>query len=821
MTDRLMLDVRDASRRLAAAPGFTAAALAMLALGIGSSTAIFSAVDTFALRGRGFARPAELVNIYQDSDDGRPESNSYPTYVDVSQHTDLFSGVGAVMPEGSGTLLTESGDAEVVQVEFATSTYFPVLGLQPRLGRWFAPEEDRPGAPASAVLTHAAWRRRFASNPSVIGRTVRVSGASVTIVGVGPESHNGFISGLASDFWMSISALGPVGGAFRGATLTRRDDHWFQIVARLAPGRTVPEAQAAMTVLAERVGREFPDSDRGRKMTVMSGTDVRIHPEIDAMIYPTAGLNLLLTALLLIVVCSNLANLMLARGSTRTRELAVRLAIGATRGQIVRSLVVESLLLSVAGGAIGLALAWWAVAVIDSVEIPLQFPVKAFLSLDYRVAGFAIGISLLCGLAFGLLPAIRNSRRDLAHTLKMESRAARSALRIVDLRGLLVVLQLAISLALIVCGGVLLRSMLNAMHVDLGFDPASVVAVTIDPMQAGRTSQQSLQVLTDLRERAASHPGVETAALATRPPMSPFGPSNTIVLDEHAIHRTESGTVDVAAAGVTPEYFTALRIHLLHGRDFTSADRAGAERVAIVSEAMARRFWGTSNVVGRRYRHGGGDTPWITIVGVAQDVAIVSPGETPRAFIYRPLAQGGYGRAALIVRGRAEPEALIGAIRQEVRALDPLIPLLQPASMQGHIDRALAAPRIASRLLMALGAMAVLLACAGIYSVVAFSVARRRNEMGVRMALGATAPQVVRLVVSEMAKLVIIGVAAGIALGALIAPALRSLLIGIQPLDARTFAAAAAAVAVVALVTAWLPARRAADSNPATVLRAE
>ena len=821
MTDRLMLDVRDAGRHLAAAPGFTVAAVAILALGIGSSTAIFSAVDAFALRSRPFARPAELVNIYQDSDDGRPESNSYPTYVDVSQYTDLFSGVGAVMPEGNGTLLTDSGDADFVQIEFATSSYFPVLGLQPRLGRWFTPDEDRPGVPPAAVLTHAAWQRRFGSDPGVIGRTIRVSGAAVTIVGVGPVRHNGFVAGLASDFWMSISALGPVGGAFRGATLTRRDDHWFQIVARLAPGRTGPEAQSAMNVLAERIGREFPESDRGRKMTVMSAADVRVHPEIDAMIYPTAGLNLLLTALLLAIVCSNLANLMLARGSTRTRELAVRLAIGATRTQIIRSLVVESVLLALAGGAVGLALAWWAIGLIDNVELPLALPVKAFLTLDYRVAAFAIGVSLLSGLAFGLLPAIRNSRRDLSDTLKIDSRAARGALRVADLRGLLIVVQIAISLALIACGGILLRSMLNAMRVDLGFDPRSVVAMTVDPMQAGRSAQQAMQTLLDLRERAASHPGVEFAALATRAPVTPFGPSNTIVLDEHAIHRTESGTVEVASAGVTPDYFRALRIGILFGREFTPADRTGADRVAVVSEAMARRFWGTPDVVGRRYRHGGSDTPWVTIVGVARDVPIVSPGETPRPFVYRPFAQGGFGRAALVIRGSGEPAALIAAVRQEVRAVDPLIPLMQPAPMQGHIDRSLAAPRAAARLLTALGLMAVLLACVGIYSVVAFSVARRRNEMGVRMALGATAPQVVGMVVREMAQLVTIGVAAGLALATFIAPALRSLLIGIQPLDARTFAIVTAGVAAVALITAWLPARRAAQTNPAAVLRAE
>jgi len=483
--------------------------------------------------------------------------------------------------------------------------------------------------------------------------------------------------------------------------------------------------------------------------------------------------------------------------------------------------VVESVLLAVAGGAVGLALAWWAIGLIDNVELPLALPVKAFLTLDYRVVAFAIGVSLLTGLAFGLLPAIRNSRRDLSDTLKIDSRAARGALRVADLRGLLIVVQIAISLALIACGGILLRSMLNAMRVDLGFDPRSVVAMTVDPMQAGRSAQQAMQTLLDLRERAASHPGVKFAALATRAPVTPYGPSNTIVLDEHAIHRTESGTVEVASAGVTPDYFRALRIAILFGREFTPADRTGADRVAVVSEAMARRFWGTPDVVGRRYRHGGSDTPWVTIVGVARDVPIVSPGETPRPFVYRPFAQGGFGRAALVIRGSGEPTALIAAIRQEVRAVDPLIPLMQPAPMQGHIDRSLAAPRAAARLLTALGLMAVLLACVGIYSVVAFSVAQRRNEMGVRMALGATAPQVVGMVVREMAQLVTIGVAAGLALAAFIAPALRSLLIGIQPLDARTFAIVTVGVAAVALITAWWPARRAAEANPAAVLRAE
>lgn len=821
MTDRLWLDVRDASRRLALTPGFTLAALLILTLGIGASTAIFSAVDAFALRARPYERPWELVHIYQDSDDGRPESNSYPTFVDVAQHKDLFEAVGAVMPEGTGTLITSSDEAVVVQLEFATSTYFPVLGLRPSLGRWFLPEEDRPGAAPVAVLTHAAWQRRFLADPNVVGRSVRLSGAAVTIVGVGPASHNGFVSGLASDFWLSISALAPVGGTFRGATLTRREDHWFQIVARLRSGRTLADAQAAMNVLAERLGREFPETDRGRRITVMSARDIRVHPGIDAMIYPTAGLHLLLTALLLVVVCSNLANLVLVRGSTRTREVAVRLAIGATRTHIIRTMLIECLVLSIAGGLAGLALAWWSIRLIDAVEIPLPFPLRPALALDYRVALFALGIAVLSGLAFGVLPALRHSRRDVAAAFQRHGRAATGAFRNVDLRGLLIVVQVAISLALVTGGGILLRSMLNAMRVDLGFNPAPVALATVDPMQAGRSVQQSFQTLIELRSRAASLPGVQSAALTSRPPLSPFGPSNTIVLDDRALHRTATGSVDVPTAGVSPEYFQTMGIALLHGRLFTEADRSGAERVAIVSETMGRRFWGESNVVGRRYRHEGNATSWVTIVGVVRDVPIVTPGETPRPFVYRPHAQGGWARAALVVRGAGNPADLVKAIRHEVRAIDPAIPVTDAAPMREHVARSLAVPRAAMRLLIVLGAIAILLAAVGIYSVVAFSVTRRRPEIGVRMALGATPAQVVRMVVGEMMRLVLIGMAAGLALAAFLTPVLRSLLVGIHPLDPLTFAGATLLIGAAAALTAWWPARRAAGANPAMVLKTE
>jgi len=819
MSDRLSLDLRDAIRRLAAAPGFTTAALLILAIGIGGSTAIFSAVDAFALRDRPYARPHELVHIYQDSDDGQPESSSYPAFLDIAAHGALFSRVGAVMPEGSGTLLTPSGDAEVIQLEFATSTYFSVLGLQPKLGRWFDPAEDEPGAAPVAVVTHHAWQRRFGGDPGVLGRTVRLSGTGVTIVGVGPEGFNGFIPGLASEFWLSISSLGPVGGPFRGRTLTRREDHWFQIVARLAPERTIQHAQAAMTTLADRLGREFPETDRGRRITVMSAEAVRAHPQIDSMIYPTAGLHSVLAALVLALVCSNLANLMLARGSARRRELAVRLAIGATRAQIVRTLTIESLLLSLAGGALGLLLAHWTIGMLGNWNPPPPLSVPMTIAVDYRVVLFALLTSIGAGLAFGLLPAVRSTRTDLRQSLQRD--APSRSLRVVGLRGALIGVQVAISVALLAGSGILLRTMLNAVRVDPGFDPQPIALMTIDAGQGGRPAGQAMQIVTDIRQRLSALPGVEAVSVTTRPPVSAFGPSTTLVLDDHAAPSASGGrTVEVRFSAVTPDYFDTLAVQVIHGRGFTAADGDDAQDVAVVTRTMAERFWGTSDVVGRRYQHQGLDA-WISIVGVVGDVTIGSPGESPRPFLYRPFAQGGFGRASLIARTAADPASVLPLMRQEVRAIDNLLPVLLATTMADHIARSLAVPRAAATALTAFGVLAIVLACLGVYSVVAFSVASRRTEMGVRMALGATRTQVTRMVVREMMTLVIGGLLAGTALAAVLTPALRSLLIGVQPLDPATFLSVAVLVGTVALVTTWVPARAAASTEPAGVLRAD
>jgi predicted permease len=820
MYDRLTLDTREAVKRLAGTPGFTVAALAILSLGIGANAAIFGAVDAVAFRPLPFVRPHELVHIYQDSDDGRPSSNAYPAYLDVAAVDDLFTGVGAVMPEGTATLATPSGEAVLLHVEYATSSYLPVLGLQPFIGRWFASGEDFSGAPPVAVVSYDAWRRRFGRDPNILGQAVRLSGATVTIVGVGPQNYDSVIPGLAAEFWLSISSLGPVGGAFRGATLTSRQDHWFQIVARVKPERTFADAQAAMNVLAERISREFPETDRGRRITVMRSNEVRVHPEIDAMLFPAAGVPMVLAGLVLVVACSNLANLLLVRGAARRREFGVRLALGASRAQLVRGLLVESVLLAAAGGSAGLVLAQWMLKGLAAAQLPLPLVVSPTFSVDTRVILFGIILSVITGVSFGLWPALGSTRRDVITSLKDASDGAEPRRRGASaVRGVLVVVQVAVSLALLTGGGLLLRSVLTASSMDLGFDPGSVSVMTIDVGQAGQRAETGAALIHDIRVRVSRLPGVEVAALSTRIPLTPFGPSTSLVLDEHAVHAPADRRAEIEFTAVSPDYFSALRLPLRHGRLFTDADRRGTEAVAIVSETMARRFWGTTDVVDRRYRHEGQADLWVRIVGVVGDVPIQSAGETPRPFLYRPAAQRMLDTATLVVRTSVPPSAVLPLMRNEVRSVNSLIPMVNVGSMDDHIQRSLALPRTAMQLLLGFAALAVVLACVGVYSVVAFSVARRQKEMGVRMAVGASSSQVVTLVVREMMILVGLGTAIGLVLAGLLAPALRSLLVGIQPFDAVTFIGVCGVIVFVAVISTWLPARQAGRADLAGILR--
>jgi len=778
LLDAMMQDLKQSLRRLALSPGFTLMALLILGLGIGANVAMFSIVDAMLFRPMPWERPDELVWVYQDSDDGEPSSSSYPAFRDMADHTEVFEGVAALIPGRSARMITESGDAQQVTVTYATSSE-PV-----------------------GVVSHQAWQRLLGADPDVVGRSVRLGGASVTIVGVGPADYAGEVPGVDAALWLSISASGPVGGSYYWNTLERRDDHWFQVIGRLRAGIDANQAQSAMDLLAQRLASEFPQYNEGRDITVFSAAQVRI-------------------------ACGNLANLLLARASTRGREVAVRMALGATRWQLVRHLLTESIVLALTGGCVGLLFAAWAGRALAASELSLPLPLTLEITLDLRLLAFAFGLSTLTGIVFGLAPALRASRPDLVPSLKDGDEAVIPGVlrgrgwRWLSLRNALVVVQVAVSLVLLVGAGLLIRSLLNAQTVSLGFNATGLAVLQADAAEAGYDEAASERLFRELRDRIAGLPGIDGASLTTRLPVSPSGGSSTLEIEGYE-PPTGTGHVEVTFAYVDPDYFNVLRVPLLEGRAFTANDRADTERVAVVNEAFAASFWGTSDVVGRRYRHQGYPDSWVRIVGVAGDAKVRTPDESPTPIFFRPLTQGsGASRLFVVARTAGAPAAAVGMMRAELRDIDAEVPVYQAGTMDDHVSSALALPRAAASMLGLFGGLALLLASLGLYAVVTFAVSRRTAEIGVRIALGASGAAVIGMLVKEMMVVVGAGVVLGLGLSFLAAPVLESLLFNVPANDPVTFAGVAVFLALVAAIASYLPARRAANTDPMKALRFE
>lgn len=820
-------DVRHSLRRLAQAPGFTAMALLIIGLGIGANVAMFSLVDGLLFRPQPWERPDELVWIYQDSDEGEPSSSSYPAFREMAAHSEVFSGAAAFIPGRSARQITDSGDAQQVTVTYATSGLFPTLGIRTPLGRWLEPAEDAPGALLAGVVSYQAWQTRLGGDPEIVGSSVRLGAESVTIVGVGPEGYRGEMPGIATDFWLSISASGPVGGSYYWNTLERREDHWFQVIARLQPGVTPSLAQAAMDLLEQRLASEYPQLNEGRSITVFPASQVRVHPEQDATLFPTGGALMAIVGLVLLIACGNLANLLLARASTRGLEVAMRLALGATRGRLLRYLLTESVVLAIAGGGVGFVFAVSAGRVLAASQPPLPLPIDLAIRLDLRMLAFAMGLSVATGIVFGLAPALRATRLDLVPSLKEGDDAISPGglrsrhWRWLELRNVLVVAQVAVSLVLLIAAGLLIRSLVNAQTVDLGFESDHLAVLQADASEAGHEGEASDLLFRELRDRVAGLPGIEGAALTTRLPVTPAGGSSTLEIEGYA-PPTGTGHVEVMFAYVDAGYFDTLGVPVLSGRAFSEADGLESERVAVVNEAFARSFWGTTDAVGRRYRHQGYPDSWVRIVGIVGDVKVQTPAEAPTPIFFRPLGQAAaVPRLFLVARSVSDSAAAVAMMRRELRSIDADVPVYQAGTMAAHVSDALTLPRAAAGTLGLFGALALLLASLGLYSVVAIAVSKRTAEIGIRIALGASGNDVVAMIVREMMAVVVVGVIFGVGLSLLAAPVLESFLFNVPATDPLTFAAVVVVLAAVAALAAYLPARYAAHADPMKALRFE
>jgi predicted permease len=831
--DALARDTRHGLRRLLRDWRFTTAAVLILGLAIGANTAIFSAVNAALFRDPPFADADRLVDIYQNDPNGRPLIViSYDIYRQMAD-ADVFSAaMAASIPVPSRYLhegVIRSGTAE-----FATAGYLDVLGLRPSLGRWFAGTEELPGAPVVAVVSHQTWTRTFHADPSVIGRVVRFGRVPVTIVGVGPADHRGTLDvGLVTDFWLPITSLREL-NPMPAANAANAIFAPLFVKARLRDGATVAQARAAMDVLARRFEADYPEMFRaegefalGKGITVLPTTDVRVHPQADVPFMAIASLVLVVVSLVLAIACSNLATLLLVRGAARAKEVSVRLAMGATRRQLVGHLLAESLLLALAGGVAGATLAWWAMRALQRVELPVTID----LTLDYRVLAFAIGLSLVTGVAFGLAPALKATRVDLLTTLRDEGVPPLDHRRL-TLKNALIVVQVAVSVLLLGGTSIFLQQAAAGAARRVGYAVDGVAMIETDAGFAGYQASAAANVYDEVLRRTTAIPGVQAAALSYGLPMR--RQATPIVVAGAAGAARPTAAPSMIYAG--PGFFDTLRIPLLYGRVFDERDRAGTPSVAVVSETMARGYFGAVDAVGRRFRRPHEPDAWTEVIGVVRDSAPanVASGDTiarqPHVF-YRAYAQEGLAPTTVIARTSGDAAALVAAMQRELRAVDVALPSITAQTMAQDLARAQAVPEAVATFLGALGGLGLLLASIGLYAVVAFAVARRSREIGIRMALGARGRQVVWSIARGVAGLIGTGTAIGLGLTVLVMLVLRasssgSADIGIGNIDVYrpdidpvALLAIAAATAAVGVLAAVVPGRRATRMDPLAALR--
>lgn len=814
----LASDLRYAARRLFRAPLFTTSAVLVLAFGIGLNAIVFNLVDTALFRPLPFDDADRIVRVYQHSDSGAPSSTSFPAYRDMAEMTDVFAGVGATSGD-SATWERAEGPREA-SVEYATSSYLPVLGLDPYLGSWFTDEHDRVGGPMAAVVSYAAWRTRLGGDPSVIGRTVRLNNRAVTIIGVGPEAFNGEANALVRDFWLSISST-PIGGPYRVSNLERRGDHWYQVTARLAPGVTIAQARAALQGLAARLAEAYPDINEGRGISVFANDDVRFHPFVDRMVLGSGVALIVVAASILLLACSNLANLLLTRGISRSAELALRAALGADRLRVARLLLFEALLLSALGAAAGLALAAWCTSLLSGFSLPSTIGSpggSVSLGFDHRVATFGVLTALTTGLLFGLLPALRTARTDVAATLRDVGRTQSPGRGVSLLRKGLVVAQVSISVVLVIGAALLARSLANAERVDPGVDAARIAVIGTNLSQGGVTEAQAPAVTAELLGRIEAIPGVERAALTTRLPLQGGGTTSRVV--EGYTPPAGTSAVELPFAFVSPGYFETMGIPLLAGRAFSTADRADTRPVVVVNEAAAHAYWG-GDAVGGRLRQQSADSDWLDVVGVVADTKVAELTEAPTPMLYASAEQFGAGVFSIVARTSGDPAALTFSMRRALQDYRASLPVTRLLPLEAHFGDAMQIPRAATLLMGGFSMLALLIATFGIHAIVAFAVERRTHELGIRAALGATGSRIVRMVLWESLATVSLGLAAGLVLAALLARGLESVLFGVPPVDLISFAGASVLLLGAACLAALLPARRAAGANPVDVLRSQ
>jgi putative ABC transport system permease protein len=808
MLGDLWQDLRYGLRMLLKSPGFTIVAVIALALGIGANSAIFSVVNTVLLRPLPYKAPERLVMVWEDdTKDGHPrDTPAAANYIDWRDQNQVFEGMSAIADVSFN--LTGSGEPERISGRRVSANLFSLLGVEPQLGRAFTPEEDQPSAARVAIMSHGLWQRRFGSDAKIIGQSLTLNGQSVTVVGVMPP-HFQFPS-REDELWIPI--------AFTSQEAANRGRHYLQVVARMKPGVTLQQAQAEMNTIAARLQQQYPNSNTGLGATVVS-----LHEQLVGDIKPALLVLLGAVGFVLLIACANVANLLLARAAGRQKEIALRVALGASRSRLIRQFLTESLLLAALGGVVGLLLSLWGVSLLKAF-IPQNISQFKDIAIDAKVLGFTLLISLLTGLIFGLAPAAQTSSFNLNETLKEGGRDSVAGSRGNRIRGMLVIAEVAVSLILLIGAGLLINSFLRLRSVDPGFSADKLLTMRIVlptlkyPDQARRTA-----FYTELVQRIESLPGVQSAAVTNWIPLVSQGDSQGISIEGRPEPAPGQGPVVVTRV-VSPNYFRTMDIQLLQGRQFNEQDRADAPGVVVISETMARSLWAGEDPIGKRLKVGALSSPtqWLTIVGVVKDVRQFQLNAEPKPQMYMPYEQPTFFVPShLVIRTNVEPLSLASAVRGAVWGIDKDQPVSNISTMEDVLSESVARQRFSMLLLAIFAAVALVLAAVGLYGVMSYSVAQRTHEIGIRMALGAQRSDVLKMVVGQGLKLVLIGVVLGLVASFVLTRVMTSLLYGVSATDPTTFLSISLVLISVAMLASYLPARRATKVDPMIALRYE
>jgi predicted permease len=827
--DSPLPDLQFAIRQLRKSPAFAITAILSLAVGLAASTTVFSLADALLFRSRpGIANPDRLVDIGRTTHGGGFDTISYPNYVDMCDQNQVFDGVAAYQIEPVPLGLDARGSVDRVYGAAVSGNYFKVLGVTPARGRFFLPAEERVTEPGSvAVISHRLWRRRFNLDPSIIGSVVRLNNRPVTLAGIAPEEFVG-TSVLAPDVWLPLSMRPELSGGDANMFNNRRAV-WLMAFARLRPSVSMAEAQASIGVLAERLARDYPEANAGKGIRLAPSH--RLVGQLKGPVTLFMTVLALLAGLVMMIACSNVAGMLLTRATARRRELAVRLALGAGRPRLVRQLLTETLLIFVLGGLGGVLLSWWATVLVQSFLPALPVPVLVDLRLDRRVLAVGLGLSLLTGVVFGLLPALRASRVELTPLIKGY---AGEIVRHIGLRSVFVVGQVAMALVLLVAASLFLRSLQRAAAIDPGFRPDGVDVVFLDLRMGGYTPATSRAFVDRLLERLRGQPGVERAAVAGVVPMGGDGLSFGGVRAPGQYEEGRPAGLEADWNVVTADYFRTLEIPMVGGRGFTPGDGGPSSLVAIINQTMAKRLWPGQDAVGRSFEVVGprGVDSTLQVIGVVRDAKYRWIGDSDRLFVYVPFGQQHYDRQAVLVRrghpsGGGRPahgealESAVPVVRRVLAEIDPALPIIEVTTLEDYAKLGLLPQRLASWAAGGLGVVGLLLAALGIYGVTAYNAAQRTREIGIRIALGAGRAALTRLMLWQGFRLAVAGAAIGLAGAAAVGELVRSLLLGVGSLDPTAFAAASALFVGITLAASWLPARRASSRDAVEALRVE